>query len=243
MRDGQEQAAGGASPALAPLRTGQCSTSTQNYSRGAGHSALLHPPHKTQEAGQLESSPVAGGSQACVSRWPVQARELQMHRNEELATVIRVLIRMERRTAHSNRLPSPETQGRILFHFSVASGTRSLPLSSTANTSHQAASSLKQPQEINRVSSGKRRAGNSGQTQQEHDQGNGGCEPEFGPVSTTDGVACVSQSMNGTSNSVRKMWYKRQFWVVPRMLICICIRPPKKRELADQICNFTDIFP
>lgn len=109
--------------------------------------------------------------------------------------VVIMLIRMERCPAHGNGLPSLETQGLILFHFScglwkgitASKQQQQIP-------SHQTAASLKQPQERNRVSQEKSWK-DSGQAQRRTDGGNGGCKPEFGPASATDGAACISPSV------------------------------------------------
>lgn len=125
----------------------------------------------------------------------------------------------------------------------MAFGKRSLPLNSSSK--HHPTGSFKpgaaprdKQSELGEEKSWKER----GQTQQEKVQGNGGCKPEFGPPSTIDGAACASQCVTGTNDSAQKCG-KEAMGVVPRMLICICIRSPKKRELAYQICNFTRIFP
>lgn len=58
----------------------------------------------------------------------------------------------ERCPAHGNGIPSPETQGLILFHFSCGLWKEITVSEQQQIPSYQAASSLNQPQEINRVS-------------------------------------------------------------------------------------------
>lgn len=71
------------SPATVPLGAG----STLNTAPSLGSRALcpLYLPRKNQVAGQLASSPAAAGSQPCVSRQPMHAKELQTLANDELA--------------------------------------------------------------------------------------------------------------------------------------------------------------
>lgn len=106
---------------------------------------------------------------------------------------------MEKHHTHGNSVPSLETRGLVLFQLWPLERDHRFRAAAAAAAANTIPSGSFKPETAPGEAEEKIQK-ESDQTQQEKDQSRGGYKPEPGPASATNGAACASQSVTGTSD-------------------------------------------